>query len=486
MLLRCLGVAVLGLTLARAVGVPFRASQGIWTPAKTSPALWLAPDQATSITLNGANVADQLNLGSVGNSYADEGAGFQPDYDTTTFSAPSVRYVGTDPNALVYTGAAADWTLWRGTSSFEQYWKVALAQVLVATRRFVATRSPGGTDSGFDFGDPGGTGGGLKTGRLARGGGNWITGAGGGRDTTPHLVRVRFDSGSAGNRRLRIWYDGIIMTDVTGGTNPLPTTPIDPMTLGAFRSGAATYIQPWDGWIGRGLGYFRVLTDGERQSVERYIDGSLGGPRLPLIDQPFDVDSGFSTASIGTAGSYAITGGECVITNVAGAARDLLVRQDSPLLVGANTGPLIIARVTSETLNNGYNVPGVGLCQDGNNLVLCEYSKNPATATYTLRLLVRIGGASTFLINLAETSHPPPYTIALGLNNDGGGAIGARIYSDFDGAGLRYRGHADVTALFGTLGALDTAISTWPTCVSFASAGVTTATMGFDYMQAYV
>lgn len=468
------------------LGLPWRGDDSL-TIGQTNPALWAAPDQVNEYTLVGSEVSVENNLGFVGNTWAVEGATFRPDYDTTTFGLASLFFDGADPNCLVYTGANADWQMFVGAANYDIWVKDALqTPPAVATRRMLNIYSAVGNDGGLEHGDAGGTANNLLD-QLTRGGVSWLGGNVSSRDTTPHLWRLRYRSGSSGNRTLRVTRDGVIMQDLTGGVDPVPTVPVHPMTWGARRTAASTYTLPWLGWRGRALGYNRAIDSaGLVQLIENYVDASLGGPRQPAFTEDFDADVGFSTVSIGTAGTYAVSGGEATITVAAGGAKDLELRRTTPTLgPNANTGPLVTCEVSAINLDAaGYNVPGVGIAQDGNNLILCEYSQNPNTATYVVRVLVRVGGASTFFAITAETLHAPPYKLGLGLYTPGGGAAIGEIYTDFDGQGLRYRAQASIVGVISAVN-LATAVNTWPTCVSFASIGTNGSDVSFTQLQPF-
>src|SRR5678809_153625 len=86
-------------------------------------------------------------------------------------------------------------------------------------------------------------------------------------------------------------------------------------------------------------------------------------------NEAFVADTGqFTTVSTVSAGSFAVTGGKGVVTNSSGTAKDLYVMTGT----APSVNTFVQATVSARTGSPGYDVVGIGIVKDGNNLILFE------------------------------------------------------------------------------------------------------------------
>jgi len=101
-------------------------------------------------------------------------------------------------------------------------------------------------------------------------------------------------------------------------------------------------------------------------------------------NENFTADVGqFTVLNVGTAGSFAVTGGQGVITNASGSARDCYVKTGTAPSLTTFIQATIAARSGSPSANDAV---AIGIIKDVNNLLLFEYDRISAKMHFALRI----------------------------------------------------------------------------------------------------
>ena len=179
---------------------------------------------------------------------------------------------------------------------------------------------------------------------------------------------------------------------------------------------------------------------------------------LVEFDEGFVSDSGqFRKQTEGTAHTFSVTGGQLVLTNSAGAARNDVISEGSDLTI-----PQVFVQidvVTRSGTPTGYDNIGVGIVKDSNNFVFAALDRIAGTC----RIQLKIGGSNTFNSSVSKALGSGPYKIGFSLV-----ANSACMYVD-TGSGWEYvTGYAIPT---GTINFKSTSLTDW-------RAGFTQATSG--------
>ncbi|HWJ40786.1 MAG TPA: hypothetical protein VNT29_06620, partial [Candidatus Limnocylindrales bacterium] len=185
-------------------------------------------------------------------------------------------------------------------------------------------------------------------------------------------------------------------------------------------------------------------------------------------NEDFTADTGqFTTVNVGTAGAFAVTGGQGIVTNSSGSAKDCYVKTGTAPSVTTFAQITVAARSGSPSANDAV---GIGIVKDANNLILFEYDRIAAT----LRFSVRVGGVTTIKASIGSVSTiATSYKIAISIFKN-------RItgYIDSGNAeGWDQKITADITSLI-DLTATD--LSGWRCGFGVADSGSATATTSFD------
>ena len=473
---------VLALNLATAIGIPFPKHRGGFSPLSTNPALWVAPESSANLGLSGSNVTDVDNLGYWVGDFAQPTAGNRMTWDTGTFNRPALSCdPSVNPQCADWTGLPSVWAPWGNNSVDYDVYVQATRRISGSGESWIlsqAGRAGPFNESGFEFRS--------RTSIefpyyvINRNGGNWVFTSGttgNDVDLRSHIWRCTYRTGTAGNRYTRIIMDGdLIMGEALGGTDPVPGNFAQVPCLGA-RNLTGLYTLPMNGWVHQVLGYERELSATEDANVVSYCNSRFGNSNSVLYVERFPADVGFSTFSIGAAGSYAVASNQLTITNPTGGF-DLYVQKDAPQLPSLNA--LVFVTVVDQVTTGTFDNPGVGIGQDGSNLIIAEYRIGTAGTTGDLRVLSRIGGVSTFTnVALGVGVAARPYKLGLMLSED---SNFVRLFTDFDGAGLRYRGSVAPTATLSTLN-----LANWLPIVGFASnaAGAADSVTYADFTARY-
>ena len=477
--------------LGHGVGIPLGGGKG--GPdfiALSNPDIWLAPDRSSTITLTAGRVSDVENIGAWVNSFDNSNAATRLEYDTTTFTKSALKsgLGGLGVTGAEWTGAVALFDAFRGAQDWDVYGRIQIRQLpgggfgaawfgernllpnngFSFVHRFVATA---GQEQEWEID--------YQPAGYWLGPFNTMD-----NDLRTHTWRHTFTSGGAGNRYARLMMDGIIIDEVTGGPNPVPTSTGNqlPATICCYNngSGANAFVSELDGWLCQLLAYSnRNVTSAEDANIRNAL-AKFGAPYVTLFNDTFPTSgsepvAGYTSVNVGTAGTYAIASNALTITNAAGVARDLKVLKDSPTFTDRNN--MVTVDVTARSgVAPGYDIVGVGLCKDAANLIIAEYNR---TGAGDIHINVRIGGVDNpFFYSFAEGAHAAPYQLACGFNADGNFV---RFFSNFDGVGLRFRGSTNVTpvVVLSTLTLAD-----WHPCVALASDGGATITTSFQNLKA--
>lgn len=189
---------------------------------------------------------------------------------------------------------------------------------------------------------------------------------------------------------------------------------------------------------------------------------------LVAFDEVFTSDSGqFRKQTEGTAHTFSVTGGQLVLTNSAGAARNDIISEGSDL-----TMPQVFVQIDVVTRSGsptGYDNIGVGIVKDSNNFVFAAVDRIAGTCL----IQVKIGGANTFNSSVSRALGSGPYKLGFSLI-----ANSACMYVDA-GSGWEYvTGYAIPT---GTINFKSTSLTDWRAGFIQATSGAGgTASWTFD------
>lgn len=207
------------------------------------------------------------------------------------------------------------------------------------------------------------------------------------------------------------------------------------------------------------------------------VASSIAPERIPknlhfakkfFANENFAADTGqFTQLSVGTAGSFAVTGGQGVITNASGSAKDRYVMTGTAPTITTFIQATVAARSGSPSANDAV---GIGIIKDSNNLILFEYDRISAK----MHFAIRIGGVLSIKAEISGLSTiATSYKIAISIFKnrltgfvDTGSAEGWTQKITYDMTSL-----LDLTA---------TDLSTWRCGFGVFDSGSATATTSFD------
>lgn len=190
-------------------------------------------------------------------------------------------------------------------------------------------------------------------------------------------------------------------------------------------------------------------------------------------NENFTADTGqFTSLSIGTAGSFAVTGGQGVITNSSGSAKDRYVKTGTAPTITTFVQITVAARTGSPSTSD---IVGIGIIKDSSNLILFEYDRVAAV----LRFTVRVGGSTTIKGNLGSvTTINTSYKIGISIYKN-------RLTGFIDSGnaeGWDQKITTDITAL---IDLTSTDLSLWQCGFGVGDSGSATATTTFDDFIAF-
>lgn len=185
-------------------------------------------------------------------------------------------------------------------------------------------------------------------------------------------------------------------------------------------------------------------------------------------NENFTADIGqFTTINVGTTGAFAVTGGQGVVTNASGSAKDIYVKTGIAPSTTTFIQITVAARTGSPSVSDAV---GIGIVKDSSNLILFEYDR----VAGTMRFSVRVGGSTTIkgvITGVSTISTSYKIAIAIYKNRLTG-------YVDTGSAeGWTQKITTDITALI-DLTATD--LSGWRCGFGVADSGSATATTSFD------
>ncbi len=190
-----------------------------------------------------------------------------------------------------------------------------------------------------------------------------------------------------------------------------------------------------------------------QQSAQFY--SNITPEALRFFTETFAADIGqFTHLTEGTLGTFALSGGQVVITNSSGAARNNIV-QEGPDLTMPQAGVQIDVVSRTGTLG-AYSNCGVGICKDSDNFVFVGFDD----VSNEVRIQVKIGGANTFNAGVTRNLSPP-YKLGFGMV---GNAICA--YAD-TGSGWQYVTGYDVPT--GTINFKTASLTGWKAAFTVAT-----------------
>jgi len=185
-----------------------------------------------------------------------------------------------------------------------------------------------------------------------------------------------------------------------------------------------------------------------------------------FVNENFTSDTGqFTTVTGGTIGSFAVGAGVGTITNTSGANRETNVLSGT----APTTNLWQEITITARSGAASYDVVGLGICQNGSNLILAEYSR---MGTPEMRITVRIGGSQNFRATVTGMGTlAAPYKLAFSIF---GNIIS--VYREISSVWTLVTSY-DVSA---TIDLTATDLSTWKCAFALASATNDTSVTSFD------